>query len=257
MTGGRTYRGSRLRLSELCPYLLAASGGWQASTPSREHRCTAFAPPVPLDAGKQLRLCLVPAHTTCATYVAARAARRERGTPSDGPAPIRWGLARTTPVVDVGIGLGAVLAGGLADRRGWQVIPAIVLVVALAAVGLSGLGRDQPSTGSVPSTSAIALASATAVASGTPTATAAPTPTAPPVTPAPTVTPKPTAKPAPTPTARPAATPVPSARTTYTVKSGDTLYGIAKTFGTTVAAIKELNGLTSNVIRVGRVLRIP
>ena len=91
-----------------------------------------------------------------------------------------------------------------------------------------------------------------------PTDTAGPTATATPTaTPAPTVTPAPTAAPAPTATPRPTATPVPSARTTYTVKSGDTLYGIAQSFGTTVAAIKDLNGLTSNTIRVGRVLLIP
>jgi LysM repeat protein len=41
------------------------------------------------------------------------------------------------------------------------------------------------------------------------------------------------------------------------VKSGDTLYEIARSFGTTVAAIKQLNGLTSNVIRAGEVLLIP
>ena len=250
---------SRLEAPSLgaCPYLLATSGGWQASTPSREHRCTAFAPAVPLDTGKQQRLCLVPAHTTCATYVAAVAARRERGTPSDGPAPVRWGLVRTTPVVDVGIGVGAALSRIVAERRGWQAIPAVALIVALGAVGLSGFGRNPPSTGSVPSTSAVALASASPVASGTAAPTAVPTPTVPPATPAPTDTPPPTAKPAPTPTARPVVTPVPSARTTYTVKSGDTLYGIAKTFGTTVGAIKELNGITSNVIRVGLVLLIP
>jgi LysM repeat protein len=55
----------------------------------------------------------------------------------------------------------------------------------------------------------------------------------------------------------PTASPLPSARTTYTVKPGDTLYGIARTFGTTVAAIKDLNGLTSNNIRSGLILRIP
>jgi tungstate transport system substrate-binding protein len=46
-------------------------------------------------------------------------------------------------------------------------------------------------------------------------------------------------------------------QTTYTVKAGDSLYRIARRFGTTVAAIQSLNGLTSTIIRVGQVLKIP
>ena len=44
---------------------------------------------------------------------------------------------------------------------------------------------------------------------------------------------------------------------TYTVKSGDTLYSIARRFNTTVDAIKSLNNLTSNVLSIGQVLKIP
>ena len=44
--------------------------------------------------------------------------------------------------------------------------------------------------------------------------------------------------------------------TTYTVQNGDTLYGIAKQFGTSVDNIKRLNNLNNNVIIVGQVLRI-
>ena len=44
---------------------------------------------------------------------------------------------------------------------------------------------------------------------------------------------------------------------TYTVKAGDSLWLIAQRFGTTVDAIKRLNGLTSNLINVGQVLKIP
>ena len=43
----------------------------------------------------------------------------------------------------------------------------------------------------------------------------------------------------------------------YTVKSGDTLYGIAKKYNTTVQAIKDLNYLTSNSLSIGQVIRIP
>jgi LysM repeat protein len=43
----------------------------------------------------------------------------------------------------------------------------------------------------------------------------------------------------------------------YTVKSGDTLWALAKLFGTTVSAIKSLNGLTSDNLSIGQVLKIP
>jgi len=43
----------------------------------------------------------------------------------------------------------------------------------------------------------------------------------------------------------------------YTVKSGDSLYSIARKYETTVDAIKELNYLKNNNLSVGQVLRIP
>ena len=43
----------------------------------------------------------------------------------------------------------------------------------------------------------------------------------------------------------------------YTVVSGDTLYSIARRFNTTVDAIKNLNGLTSNILSIGQQLKIP
>ena len=48
-----------------------------------------------------------------------------------------------------------------------------------------------------------------------------------------------------------------SATTVYTVQLGDTLYGIAIRHGTTVAAIKAVNGLSSDTIYVGQRLTIP
>lgn len=44
---------------------------------------------------------------------------------------------------------------------------------------------------------------------------------------------------------------------TYTVKSGDTLYSIARAFNTTLNDIKLLNNLTSNVLSIGQILKIP
>ena len=43
----------------------------------------------------------------------------------------------------------------------------------------------------------------------------------------------------------------------YTVKSGDTLWLLAKRFGTTVDAIKRLNGLTGDMLNIGQVLKSP
>lgn len=44
---------------------------------------------------------------------------------------------------------------------------------------------------------------------------------------------------------------------TYTVRSGDTLWLLANRYGTTVDAIKRLNGLSGNNLSIGQVLRIP
>ena len=57
-----------------------------------------------------------------------------------------------------------------------------------------------------------------------------------------------------TPTA--SATPTPT-QVLYTVRTGDTLSGIALRFGVTVEAIQSLNNLNSTLIYVGQVLQIP
>ena len=44
---------------------------------------------------------------------------------------------------------------------------------------------------------------------------------------------------------------------TYTVKSGDTLWSIAKKYGITVDELKSANNLTSNTLRIGQILKIP
>lgn len=43
----------------------------------------------------------------------------------------------------------------------------------------------------------------------------------------------------------------------YTVKSGDTLYGIARKYNTTVQKIRDLNYLKSDSLSIGQVIRIP
>ena len=44
---------------------------------------------------------------------------------------------------------------------------------------------------------------------------------------------------------------------TYIVQSGDTLFSIANKYNTSVSKLKELNGLTSNIIKVNQKIKIP
>ena len=45
---------------------------------------------------------------------------------------------------------------------------------------------------------------------------------------------------------------------TYTVKSGDTLWGIASKLGVSATKLAELNGIMNpNLLRVGQVLKVP
>jgi len=43
----------------------------------------------------------------------------------------------------------------------------------------------------------------------------------------------------------------------YNVVSGDSLYSIARQFDTTIDAIKNINNLTSNLLNIGQILKIP
>ena len=55
----------------------------------------------------------------------------------------------------------------------------------------------------------------------------------------------------------PSEEPVPAPYFEYTVRPGDTLWQLAQRFGTTVDAIKSLNGLRSDILNIGQVLKIP
>ena len=236
-----------------CPFLMSEAGGWRLDVPSRDHRCAAFSPAAPLAPEKQSRLCLTETHVTCATYLASVAAREARlGAPPPERAT-RWGLARTTTVVEDPGGVRSRLLTALLDRRRWPAIPALLLVVGLFVLAVSGFRGLLPATGAVatPSPSPAPL-----VAANTPT----PQPTPPPPTetpPPPTaaLTQPPTGTPPPT--AAPTKAPKPTFRT-YTVKPGDTLSAIAARYHTTVSAISNLNHISDpSKLKVGQVLLIP
>jgi LysM repeat protein len=229
-----------------CPFLLAEPGGWRLDRPSRDHRCAAFSPPAPLAPEKQARLCLTPSHTGCATYLASLAAREARLGPQPGDRATRWGLARTTPVIEDPGGVRARLLATLLDRRRWPAIPAVILVTTLFTLALSGFR-------SIPADPAATSSPAPRTPAPTPALTPATTPaeTAPPpsATPAPTVTP--------TRTAAPIATPAQAFRS-YRVQPGDTLSAIASRFGVSIQSIVNLNNISNpNELSVGQVLRIP
>ncbi len=82
-----------------------------------------------------------------------------------------------------------------------------------------------------------------------------PTPTSVPATNPPAAQAQPTALPSENPSGL--ATPIPPTTRTYTVAPGDTLGLIARKFGTTVQAIKEANGLTTDFLNIGQQLKIP
>ena len=237
-----------------CPFLLAETGGWRLDLPSRDHRCSAFSPPAPLSPEKQARLCLTAAHATCATYLASHAARESRL----GAAPVeratRWGLARTTTVIEDPGGVRAWLSGALLDRRRWPAIPAVLLVTTLFTLAISGFRANNPAT--VVATGSPPAPTRTPAATARPTAAPSPAPVA---TEAPSLEPStaPTVAPTAPPTAAPSVGPAASFRI-YVVQSGDTLSAIASRFGTTVQAIVNLNNLSDpGRLSIGQVLKIP
>ncbi len=69
--------------------------------------------------------------------------------------------------------------------------------------------------------------------------------------------PKPVAQPTPKPKPKPKPVVVKPRSTKHLVKKGDTLYGLARRYGTTVSAIQRANGLSGTLIREGKTLKIP
>jgi nucleoid-associated protein YgaU len=240
----------------LCPYLVADGSEWRSASPSRDHRCGAVAPPVPLAVDKQRRLCLTNRHVGCPTFLAAadqpgRAAgsgapdpvarsTRRTGVPPGGATVTRWSIVRTAPVLlDGGRVSSAIASVGRIRSQPQLILVALLVVafVAIAAARLSGGGAGTPG-GTQPRGSAIAIVPDSSTA--TPSSDLQPSVEPPAASPSPTL-----------PTTA-------EGTRTYKVKRGDTLYVIARRFGTTVSAIQRLNHLgSSTTLHAGQVLKLP
>jgi LysM repeat protein len=248
----------------VCPYLLAANGEWRASTASRDHRCHAVAPAAVLTTEKQRRLCLVSEHTGCSTYRAATALLEDAHSPAAVPRPLHRPVTKTAPLVldrgrialtipglpslpELGVGQGGLVAV-MAVAFG-------ALVVARMGAGGPGFVPGGPGGDATPKPTVVASAPTDATdapASADPERTLVPTEGEPSAEPTaePTAETQPTARPTPRPTA--------NAPATYTVKSGDTLSGIASVYGTTWQELAELNGIDDpRRLRVGQELQLP
>ncbi len=228
----------------VCPFLGALDevGVLGDAVPAYDerNRCTAYGPWQPLGRQQQELVCLTVAHTSCPRY--------DRG--------LRYG------------------PGGPRGRLQRRVGLALAIIAALAAVAIGGafvLGGDlsfERLTALLPGGSTAPPTPATS-----PTSSPAPAPSA---SPSPTLEPTSSASPETTETASASGSILPTlppgspyaslapcpgseACYLYTVKSGDTLSGIASRFGTTVAAIRELNPSVANtsIIHVGTTLKIP
>jgi LysM repeat protein len=231
-----------------CPYLMAASGGWRSASPNREHRCEAVDPAAPLSADKQRRLCLTLAHQTCPTYGAARGARAAAIAPGVDPAVLaaveaaRRPVARSATVILEPPRITSPRVAWPLDRAVSQAALVGLMVVAFALVAIARLSAGNVGATSSPSPAA-SVAFVAPSSSSTPLETPSPSPN--------TVAPSESSGPSAAPPSTPAF------RTTYMVRSGDTLAGIASQFGTTPTAIKKLNNLANNTIHTGQKLKIP
>lgn len=231
----------------VCPFLLSADGRWRASTPTRDHRCTVVTPPAILAPEKQRRLCVTSEHAMCSTYLAAIDPEADPSATARDDRRSTRAVTRTAPLVldhgRVAVSIPALSVGRTAGQGGLVALMAVAFA-AIVVARLSGGGPDltpgQAGAGASPSRSAAASHAPTKApaASVAPTRTLVPTDVEP--TPAP---PKATAA---------------AGTKTYKVRTGDTLGGIAREFGTTVTILKQLNGIDNpRLLKVGQVLKLP
>ena len=229
---------------------------------ARQRRDDAFADAgIPIDA-LQLRHSRPLGHTTPVVLVGGH---RSQGTPGIGSAGRQvphdsarpsgsTGMrpARTAEVGNradaTGGRPGSARGGGFRGPRA-AAGPAVAAVVVLAALAVL-VARLPGSTGPSPAPQT-PLATVAAVVSQPPTVS--PTVAASPGATTAIVAVAPTASPVPATQA-----PASAAATTYRVRAGDTLIGIASRFGVSVSALQQANGITDpRLLRIGQVLQIP
>jgi len=149
------------------------------------------------------------------------------------------------------------LASGGVRTKSWISVGLSIAPIVLVACG-SGRNYDNPpdvapisqesTSSTVPATTTTVFVPSTAPTTLAPVTVR---PTAPSLPPAPPPTPRPTEATVPT-------TPVATTGETYSVQSGDTLFGISRRLGVTLDALLSANGLNQNsLITPGQTLQIP
>lgn len=251
--------GALRALPSLCPYLATPDGSWRSARAVPEHRCMAVTPPVPVAAEKQRRLCLVDAHTSCATYGAAKAARAE---PIERLSGRARPIARMTPVI-LDQGRFAVRVPSWRTDRTSQGVLVGILGVAFAAILVA---RPADPAGAGPF---VIDPSATSSANLAPSDPVGAEPTDPPATqtePSPSTDSPGDTEPSEAPASAgaqaspgsPASAEPVTSGATYRVKSGDTLSAIAGRFGTTTQVLVRLNDIADpSKLKIGQILKLP
>lgn len=120
-------------IAAICPYLLAVGGQWRSARPSREHRCTAVATPLPIALDKQQSLCLTSGHASCPRFLTARAHAED-----DAPLLERvWGFGSTAPVLLERPAFHLDRIRQLGGRTVGQVLLGLLMILAFVAVVLA------------------------------------------------------------------------------------------------------------------------
>jgi len=239
---------------EVCPFLAAEDASWRSAYAAREHRCQAVRPAAPLAIDKQRQLCLLAAHRSCATFLAAQTVAGESlpPTPGDDGAAL-WLTAQTAPLVleparrMSALPTGSVRSGGQAVIIGLMVVAFLVLVIARTQAPAGAAAMTPPASGNA----VAGIASVT----GAPGVTNALDEQAVRNEDTPTAATQPTGTAGAIPTGTPSAT---ATTRRYRVRSGDTLTSIAAKYDTTVKKLRALNDIDDpRTLKIGQVLRVP